>query len=288
LYKGFDQYDASSPLGIPIRGRPRFDDGGEWYYCTGECYNGQPDCYVAAALLNHNIIKTVNNTIASQFVDRYPVLIILQPKTTIEMLTKCAWQYDGAAFLRQNGGCGRGGSADCNDPLSGYNDKCPSNQEAWADGNCQETLNEWCGTNKVNYPQTCYWKGPAFSSPAGPGAQPMTDFSGEPNELREMMLQRCETQVEGSTGDNIPLREYWNEITMDGKVIDQLMKKKPSDVIAAFGYVKGSGANGDAYKFQEHYKTDDQTIPVLEFDTTTWVIDTPDGPFVRPTSALTV
>jgi hypothetical protein len=145
-------------------------------------------------------------------------------------------------------------------------------------------MNAWCGTKEVNYPGTCYWRGPAFSSPAGPGARPITDFSDKPNELRDMMLQRIKSEVQGSTFDGIPLMEYWDEITMDGRVIDHYIKN-PTDVIAAFGYVKGKHwAESDAYKFRDHYyKKYGTSIPVLAFDTN-WVIGTPNGPFALPTT----
>merc|ERR1712217_628414 len=52
-YLGFDEKNDKSPLGVTIRGQPRFD---EWLWCGGKCFSGHPDCYTPGSLLNHKIM----------------------------------------------------------------------------------------------------------------------------------------------------------------------------------------------------------------------------------------
>jgi hypothetical protein len=302
LYLGFDEANDASPLGVPIRGRPRFDAGGEWYYCTGQCFDNdgkqpaQPDCYTAAGLINHKIMTTADGKLPTlqnsksgrdSFFARYSVLIVLQPQTALTRFTKCAWQFDGAAFNRQNGGCGSGALQNgCKDPESSYNDQCHDDKSRWADESCPYTMKAYCGNASVGYETNCFWKGPAFGSPVYPGAKPDFDFSGfaHNNEIRSMMKNRVSGKHQDGTTDNgLPLREYWNEITMDGRIIQHFEATRGlNSVVAAVAFVRGNGEGLDeesqheAQKFQDHFKQLGSHVPLLVLDADS---DQGTGPF---------
>jgi hypothetical protein len=293
LYAGFDETNDASPLGVPIRGRQSFSDGGEWFFCTGQCYDNsgqqpaQPDCYAAAALINHRVMTTEEGQLPNMrnsksgenaFFARYPVLIVLQPETALTRLTKCAWQFDGAAFNRQNGGCGNGAKANlCKDPESAYNDKCPDDQSRWADESCAFTMEAYCNNASVDYGTNCFWKGPAFRSPVYPGAEPDFDFSdfARDDEVRQMLKNRVsDDHQSGTTLDGLPLREYWNEITMDGRIIKHLEETEGvRSVIAAVAFVRGNGDELDAnnqrmaQQYIDHFKNQSVDVPLLVLDT---------------------
>jgi hypothetical protein len=290
-YAAFDEANENSPLGVPMRGRARFDPDGQWYYCTGQCFEqggiAQPDCYTAAAVFNHKVIVTKDGQLPSatnsqsgsnSFFGRYPVLIIMQPSTTLQRLTKCAWQFDGAAFNRQNGGCGSNTGKKCGDPQSAFEDKCPEDPSKWADETCASTMEAYCGNESVTYETNCYWKGPAFTSPAYAGAKPDFNFADADsnNQIRAMLKNRVsDGNQDGTTTDGLPLLEYWNEISLDGRIIDRFIETQgPQSVIAAFAFARGNGdaidatSQAEAQKFQDYFKNSSQvTIPLLAIDT---------------------
>lgn len=304
LYGGFDEGNDASPLGVPMRGRSSFTDNGTWYFCNGQCHNGQPDCYTAAGLINHKVMITedgkIPNLLNSQskenaFFARYPVLIVLQPETVLKFLTKCAWQFDGSAFNRQNGGCGMGGPADCKDPGSGFQDKCSDDESSWADDSCPSTMKAYCGNASVEFGNNCFWKGPAFRSPVFPDAQPDFDFSDFPSqdELRRMMMNRVsDNHQDGSTEDGLPLLEYWNELTLDGRIIKHFEETTGlGSVIAAVAFVRGNGADIDAESqkqaqmFVDHFKSQQVEMPLLVLDT---AAAPGEGPFKSLAASLVV
>jgi hypothetical protein len=277
VYMSYDEANPSSALGVPMRGRPGYEM--PWYYCTGECHEGQPDCYVPGSLLNHRLMISKNNTMQAIMVNK--VYIIFQPVTALKKLIKCAWQYDGAAFGRNNGGCGNGApSSDCDDPTSAYNDMCPEDPSKFADGDCPSVLTVSCANRKTDYPENCYWKGPAWYSPVYPGAEPDLTRLDEVNEIKEMLSQRMASQsFDVSTSDGIPLTEYWNEINIDGRILGKLLAEDASQVIAAFGYIKGDdGARGSAGEYNNRlYEQYQKKVPVISMDLTVDISKT--GPF---------
>jgi len=302
-YSGFDESDDQSSLGVPMRGRQSgFDAEGKWFFCTGQCWDShgkgsaQPDCYTAAALVNHKMMVTKDGQLPSKsnsqsrdnaFFARYPVQVVLQPATALTRLTKCAWQFDGAAFNRLNGGCSSPSpEVLCNKSTSAFGDRCPGNESQWADETCDWTMKASCKYRtqnpSVDYRDNCFWTGPSWTSPVHPDAKPNFDYSQfEANDdIRSMMKNRV-THQDGRTDDGLPLREYWNEITMDGRIIQHFSDfHGVQSVVAAFAYVKGSGwAKGEAKKFQDWFKQkNDITIPLLALDTT-WKAGSGPGPF---------
>lgn len=257
-----------SSVGVTIRGQPRFNRRG-WFFCKGECFRGQPDCYVAASLFNHQVMYDPWTGYIAMPMD-YPVGVIFQPKAIEERLVKCAWQYDGAAFQRLNGGCGCGshGPARCDaNAYTAFSNECPETGRD-ATGGCPSVDRCACTTEETKYPGTCYWRGPAFYSSAKPGAPPNMSAGG-PNELRRMLQQRLSDDT-GSTGDGIPLKKYWDELTIDGKVMLEMLKSDPSSAIAGFMYKRGDAvSHGWARKYNEQLKQQfGKGVPIIAMDLT--------------------
>jgi len=281
LYMGYDENNANSPLGVSLRGRPRFDQDGQWFFCNGKCFKGQPDCYTASALINHKIMITKDSKLKLVMDD--PVYIIFKPEAAEKHIIKCAYQYDGAAFNKRNGGCGMGGPNVCTDPTSAYMDQCPDDKTKHGGKDCPTDMESWCGTKTVDYPSTCFWKGPAFDSPAWPDAKP--DPNPLPDnqiELRKMMNQRIKSQSQDKhTNDKLyTLTEYWNEITMDGRIIQRYLDKDPTEMIAAFGYYKGNkAAQAFAQQFNDDLKKKHgKSVPIVTIDMVT-PVTSGKGPF---------
>lgn len=138
-------------------------------------------------------------------------------------------------------------------------------------------MKAYCGNASVGYERNCFWKGPAFSSPVHPGAKPdydFSDFAGN-DEIRRMMKNRISGHhQDGTTADGLPLREYWNEITMDGRLIEHFRATRGlRSVVAAVAFVRGNGdgldgqSQREAQKFQDHFKRQGSDVPLLVLDT---------------------
>lgn len=233
--------------------------------------------------MNHKMMITAKDT--PRFVMDLPVFIIFQQEAAEEKLIKCAYQYDGAAFNRNNGGCGVGESQDCDDPLSAYNDRCPDDKSKWADETCPSVVKQWCGQE----PQAtnCFWRGPAWFSPVHPGASPDFSSLNRVNELRNMTLQRVASQSSSVSGFQPGSTEFWNEIAMDGRILTQLLEADATQVIAAFGYDK-SNSIGKTFAQQfndelfEQYKV---RVPLIAMDKTVFVGQGGVGPFQAESEA---
>merc|ERR1712151_1143402 len=153
------------------------------------------------------------------------------------------------------GGCGNTPAIknpqDCNDPLAPYYDICPdTNKSVAEDYTCPTVTRLDCTINPAVYPATCYWKGAAFYSDATPDASlhPPNFTQGTSAGIHRMLKQRLAQQGKGdkTTPDGIPLLTYWNEITMDGKILKAMLKHSPKSAVAGMIYKKGSA---QAYGF---------------------------------------
>jgi len=270
-YMGFDENNASSPIGVTLRGRGGFEEA--WYWCTGKCHGGQPDCYTAGSLVNHKIMLTKEHTLKPMM--NMGIYVIIQPFAADHVVTKCAYQYDGAASKKLNGGCSQGapdgGSCDLKKD-SAFTNLCPEDRSKHANADdCPSVLEKWCGQKEVNYPDTCSWKGPAWSSPTYGGAKANISKLDTENELHKMVKQRLKTQTkDGPTTmcGKQTCTEYWTEMTMDGRLIDALMNQHPSDVIAAFAYDKGNKAHqilANLYN-EQLYRDKNAKVPIISID----------------------
>jgi len=269
-YIGFDETNASSPIGVTLRVRGGFEEAG-WYHCTGKCHAGQPDCYTAGTLVNNKMVVKDNKFKAPM--DR-GVFVIIQPYAAEHVVTKCAYQYDGAGFVKLNGGCGQGapGPPTCDNPHNAFTNLCPEDHSKHANADdCPSVLTAWCGQKEVDYPETCCWKGPAWYSPTYGGAKANISRLDTENEIRKMVKQRLKTQTKDGAATQcgeFKCTEFWTEMTMDGRLIDALMNQHPSDVIAAFAYYKGNTVlHNLAKKYNEQLNNEHGArVPILSID----------------------
>lgn len=260
MYYGFDESDKDSPLGVALRGRREFLEDEHWFFCEDQCFENDgyafADCNVQSSLINHKVMVAAGSNTPLWNPDdgaqadyyAYRVFAIFYTDVVREKLTRCSYQYDGSTFNRGNGGCGLGmGTNGCDDETSAYGGKCPdegSDLFAYQDG-CNATYNEWCGSENMenaSYPTICYWKGAAWNSPSNAGAQAdMSALSTTNDELPEMLQQRLSSQLDGQTESGIPLQTYWNELVIDGRVLNKLLASEPESAVAAWGYLQNGG-----------------------------------------------
>lgn len=291
-YMGYDKMDSKSPIGVTMRGRPRYSDESEdpcnMWCCSHSCYNGQPDCYVPAALYNHKMVLTEKNTM--EIYADTPIQIVFQPDAVMNTITKCAYKYDGAAFNKNFGGCGVGApSQNCDDSAdSAFNNMCPSDPTKPADAECPEVIEGTCdGMTEAdhNYPVTCSWRGPAWYSATQSDSMWDKTRQGELNELRNMVTERMDTQGFDKQCGDTTCTNYWNEIVTDGRILDVLMDEDPAQLIAAFAYPKGDAQSlQDAQKFNDRlFNKSSIRVPIIAIDMEAPVDSV--GPFGLPEEA---
>jgi len=297
-YMGYDENDDNSPVGVTIRGQPKDQ---KWMYCGTGCYKGQADCYVAGSLLNHKVMLCQNTSTntpkcpmqgAPSMPMNYPVGVVFQPNAVATQITKCSWDFDGAAFNNVNGGCGSPSTeqGSCNASHTAYSGLCPDTGKPIVENyDCPTLQRQDCTltTQKKNYPNACYHIGPAYYSDTRPGYDkfPPNLTAGTDAGLRLMVKQRIKYQGTGpeKTPSGISLMQYWDEITMDGKVIQGMLHWQPKAVIAAFVYMKGSTlGKGFADGMNDLLMKDwGVKVPIVTMDVHTPVAGT-SGPFGEP------
>lgn len=255
-YMAFDEHNPSSALGVTIRMTDDFS-----IFC-GECYHGFADCRVSASLYNHRVMIT-HDTSDVQVTMGRDAGIIFNQAAVESTFGKCYYMYDAATFTRVNRGCGcHGHSHDCGNPESAF---------AWQGSGTDPHVDGCaCDSHQLRLPmperttdQMCFWRGAALDSNGAPTA----------DQLREMVLQRIENQ-EGQTEDvgesHLRYRqEYWNEIVMDGAVMQQELASDPRSVVTAFVYVRGHTAGRNkANRMSQQVVADfgGPPIPVVELD----------------------
>lgn len=239
MYLGYDPADDSSPLGVTIQLHQDFV-----FYCGVPCYNGNADCRVSTAIFNHRVlISNETNTIVLPTVNAALSGIFFNQTAVETKLAKCSYQFDGATFNRLNGGCGCGaGPMDCDDPACAYNNQDPESGDT-ATGTSPHVSRCWCedprhyDATKTNEEQ-CYWKGPAFY---------MADGVSQ-DQTRQMLAQRVANSegVDDVGGGQTRVKnEYWDEIVLDGNVLQDELTRDAVSTIPAMVYAKGD-ANGRA------------------------------------------
>merc|ERR1711920_813222 len=121
---------------------------------------------------------------------------------------------------------------------------------------CPEVLQADCASK--SHDELCYWRGPAFYSDARPtkyGDYPPNLTQGDSAGLRLTVKQRLKSQNSTDTMSGWPSLQYWNEVTIDGKVLGAVLKTSPQAAVAAIMYVKGdTTAKGWAHSFNADLK----------------------------------
>merc|ERR1712217_468428 len=171
------------------------------------------------------------------------------------------------------GGCSSGSLPDnCTEgSTAAYWDKCPDTGEFIHPANDCPSLKQ--GDCTSEHPaELCYWRGPAYDSDARPtkyfpDAEPNLN-GGASDGLRKMVKQRIASQHEGQNikdKPEWPTFEYWNEVTIDGKVLDYVLRSSPQAAVAGIMYFKG---DKDAHTWARQYndalkKTWNFEVPII-------------------------
>lgn len=276
LYTGYNPDDDTSPLGVTIQMHEDFN-----FYCGEGCFNGNADCRVSASIYNHRVMVTQkSNSIAITTVNAAGSGMLFNQTAVETKLAKCSYQFDGATFnrLNQGCGCGAGGSMDCDDPMSAFNNVDPeSNKPATGSSphvtrcSCESPL-AFKATKTTD--EQCYWKGPAFYLPDG----------ASDDGTRKMLAQRvANSEGEEQIGNIVRVKnEFWNEVVIDGKVLLEELQRDAVRTIPAMVYQKGSAAAKEqavvlAKEMASQYHLA-APVPVIAFDKEKDV--STGGPFV--------
>jgi len=282
-YMGFDETDATSPLGVYLSMASSPNTYWGNVYCSKmnnpngntTCFNGFADCKMAASLVNHKMMLSSTTGKINVGLSRATGYIF--NRTLVEKkLAKCAWIWDGATNNRYNNGCGDGAPGnDCTDKTTAFYDICPS-----TGGTCKgddlEITRTFCkgvpgGT--VDPPRShdgrvqCMFPGPGIDYHGQDGFTPST---------AEYLRLMANTRVKYNNGkdDQGPNIEKWNEVDLDERLLDK-------DSIVAFFYVKSRApiAVNNAQDMQSEYSDDSGiTVPLIGLDDGI-VIAGSNGPF---------
>jgi len=266
-YMAFDENDPNSVLGVTIR---MTDDFSIW--CGGACFNGFADCRVSASIYNHRVMTRhgSNDVVVTMGRDSG---IIFNQAAVEATLGKCYYMYDAATFTRVNRGCGCPAHHNgCDQPDSAFA-SLATGMHPDADECACDSQNPRIPTPERTTDQMCFWRGPSFDTNGG-----HTD-----NQLRDMVMQRIANQ-EGATEDvgesHLRYRqEYWNEIVMDGALMQEEIRSDPRSVVTAFVYVTGHhGGRNKANRMSQQVVEDfgGPPIPVIEIDPVDGALN---GPF---------
>jgi hypothetical protein len=286
-YMGYTPGTTTENVGVTIRfiQEPHAIDG-HWYYCGQGCFQGYCDCRVSASLLNHKVMIDVQNGTALPLGTLGTDLGVVFDQTLVEStLGKCYYPYDGGTDRRYNQGCGCGMLAqfeDCKSPQSAYKSIDPATgkpmtakskdvHDCMCDGGAR------AGNPTKHTDAQCYWTGPAF-------------FPNATNQISQMLDHRMHDQQVGDVTETT----YWNEVVIDGVVMEAEMKKDPSKVVKAVVWLKKG--NGDLHAYQAAQQMSQYfgshgfstAPPIIAFDTKQDVMKC--GPFssYHPGAAVTV
>jgi hypothetical protein len=230
LYYGYQAEQTKKGLGVTIRWVqvPHVADG-KWFYCKQGCEpGGGCDCKVSASLFTNTMMVRKQGN-ASYLHDSFgtPLGVIFDQEMVEQTLGKCYYTYDAGTDARYNHGCGCGAPANnsnCSDPQSAYQNIDPLTNKTMT-ATSADVADCHCGTGKrdIGEPKKstdaqCYYKGPAF----------FTD-SDTPSELASMMKQRVDDQV--AAGATARETEYWNEVVMDGLLVNKNLAKAVKAVV---------------------------------------------------------
>lgn len=293
----FDESNDDTSLGVTVSFASQLGSFEDNIYCAGytnsNCYQGQSDCRLSAAIINHKVMVRETNTdgvighVVQPLMDRGVGYIFNQ--TLVEnYFGKCTYLYDGASSYKLNLGCGGVAppTTDCDNERSAFNNMC-TNDGGQTLHHCTATDSEIVGQKcapegHIQPPShkgdaTCFYEMPALIVD-----DPKNFTPSDTNHLREALKQRVE-------GDKVTRQEMeWNEVIIDNRLFLPQLNLDPTHTLIAFFYVTGSSmGDGTAHhlatsmrdKFQETWKVSGVgDIPVVEMDARTDFATT-GGPF---------
>lgn len=277
LYKGFDENDDNSPVGVTISMQ------NEWaLYCSdvgAGCFEGHVDCRFSASLFNHKVILDRAKNSIKLTMDRL-VGIVFNPYLVETKFGKCSYMFDGASFNRYNGACGCSSTVtDCDDPTSAFGDVCPSTNKKCE---LQDEEVAQCSCANMEEPtqsdvEQCYFTGAAMDRQS---------VNHDIDQTRDMIKARLRHQDGTDSNDRL---EYWNEVVIDEHLMIEELNNDPTFVLPAFIYKKGDDVALTMAKELRKAYVGNYTMstppPLIAVDTEVDV-NTVDGPFSFESSLM--
>lgn len=273
LYLGYNHSNTSSPLGVTVR----FTQDKNLFYCGTPCYKGHADCRVSGSILNHEV--QIHEAAAGGAVTVAGTMSIMtgfvfNQSMVEDEVGKCYYQFDGATDRRYNMGCGCGApTSNCGSPQSAYQSIDPGTKKPMT-AKSKDIADCHCLTGARARPAPasttevqCFWKGPAFY----PGSSA--------DELRAMLDDRVRNQVGVETvgPEKRVKQEYWNEVVIDGELLQAKLDWDPSAAITAVVWLKSGNplqediASKKAQQMSENIRDTysmPKALPVIALDVT--------------------
>lgn len=307
MYMDFDPDNDTSMVGVTISLASQLDSFAGNLFCAPlmhtECYAGQTDCRMSAAIYNHRVIVSSKDTFAPAM-DR-PIGYVFNQTLVETYFGKCSYIFDGATSGRVNNGCGTGasGPAECTNPNCAFNDMCyldpPAHKCQREDKDIQDYLckceapicDETYGVADPPLRDTdaqCFYEMPAmYLDPENPSNATVTPT----NHLRDSLKQRVVNQQ-----DYDDQMQKWNEVVIDDRLLIPEIIRDPTHTILAFVYIIGENAYTEEQtqnfaetmrdEFQSYYHVNGVgNIPVIGIDLSLNFTEV-GGPFVLPSSKV--
>lgn len=221
--------------------------------CGHGCYHGYSDCKMSASVYNHMVMRSRSGRI-NVAMSRSAGIVFHQDMVE-NNIGKCYFQYDGGTYWNLNRGCGCHASNDCNDPNGAYLSRATQGDHNVDRCDCEAYAQGHGGQMPGRHGRLCFHRGAAFNT---------NHVTSDNNNLHDMMAQRLASQR--SAGDEESM-ESWNEVVLDGAMMQDHLNNDPFSVVQAFFYLRG-GSDRFANNMAERFAREHQgaRIPVIELD----------------------
>jgi hypothetical protein len=307
-YMAFNESDDSTALGVTLSYAGKTDSFDENIHCEGYadtyCYQGQSDCRMSGAVLNHKVMvrdhqgQYGNETVVVPLMNR-PIGYVFNQSLVENYFGKCTYLFDGAASFNLNQGCGASAPPpnSCDSERAAFHDMCTSDggdtfhrcTATDPEVTSRKCKCESCDTpyGEINPPrfktdETCYYEMPALIVPY---EDPESFSPSSTNHLRDALKQRV------LSDDQTNQHQEWNEVIIDNRLLIPQINYDPTHTIVAFFYVAGGSVSDEAAlsmatimrdQFQHSYGVSGVgDIPVVELDARN-DFRTSGGPFKLP------
>jgi hypothetical protein len=210
--------------GVVLRQTTKFE-----VFC-GDCYKGRPNAALSAEIFNREV-----GMFKSQFVGEFMfapyVGVAFNTDLVLKQLVRCYFAADGKSRNRYNGGCAcQAAPADltCSSPHSPFANVAPDGTVVTGDSHLATSC--LCPSTKTPLRKDCcFWRGPAYNTSHG--------LFGK-SELPEMFEQY---KLADATASAV----QWNELVMDGCILQKILAIDPASAIVAVYYDNPSFHGGN-------------------------------------------
>lgn len=166
--------------------------------------------------------------------------------------------------------------------MSAFNNKVPPNYTETSRWNSSNVAPAVChNQDQARWPKNghgagCFWRGPAFDTGSDP--------KHSPNELHEMLDWRIDHQPPSAWTDNGQAMYIWNEVILDGQLMDKALAADPAGTVPAFVYSteKGMGPLGTVKRMNAAFTKKHmlkKPLPIMRLDTQSDARSDPNKPW---------